>query len=131
MSTICKDKDIYSDNVNEAFVTYLNEDKVVGAPKAPDDTKFVSAVLSTESILGITLSDTGMTDEVIAEWGIKVNGMFIDNFLIFTVVGTGATAVTIALKDGLYKAGDVVKVSHLYKASGVDKFIDQPVTNSL
>ncbi len=128
--SVCKE-DNYSENVNDVFLGDLNEDKVAGEPNAPDDTKFVSAVLSTESILGITLSDTGMTDEVIAEWGIKVNGMFINNFDIFTVVGTGATAVTIALKDGLYVAGDVVKVSHLYKASGVDKFIDQPVTNNL
>ena len=130
MSTEYRDYN-YDENVNEVLLGELNEDKVA-QPLLADDTKFTSAAISSTTVIAVTLADAGGYGAVAAEWGIKINkAPFIDMFLIDTVTGEGTTIFTFTAKDVLFAAGDVVVVSHLYKASGVDKFIDQPVTNNL
>ena len=131
MSTEYRDYN-YDENVNTVLFEDLNIDKVVGLPKAPDDTKLVSASCSAATYINCTLSDTGSTAGIHTEWAVKVNGVYIkmshDEDSI-DIIGT--TAGEIGFDNPVFAAGDVITISHLYKASGVDKFIDQPVTNNL
>ena len=112
-----------------------NSDSAGGsAPVAPppNNTTFVSANATTASNqddIEITFNDTGMYAMVHTEWAIKVNGGA-------EVTPTGASGHNqvhgyLKFPKGTYKAGDTITISHLVADSGVVKFTDKPVTNSV
>ena len=102
----------------------------------PNNTEFVSAHVITNadgSANGagviVVLSDDKGYASVHTEWSVKINGT---EKPAVGVDGHNTNTFTIDLGLPItIKAGDVVTVSHLVAGSGIKKFIDKPVTNSL
>jgi len=105
-------------------------------PTPPNNTTLVSAEVPYTSggwDVMATLSDLNGYASVSAEWELKVNGTTRADVF---VTGHNTTVFQIRFKAGtdqanLIKAGDTVLISHKIADSGIVKFIDQPVTNSL
>jgi len=107
-------------------------DAPVAATPPPNNTTFVSAevlVSSGGNWVEVTLSDANGYASVHTEWSVKINGA---ETPATGATGHGTTKFHIGVGDnGTIKAGDTVTVSHLVADSGIVKFLDQPVTNSL
>ena len=77
----------------------------------------------------VTLSDDKGYASITAEWEVKINGTVKP---LVGVDGHNTKVFTLGFNQaGVIKAGDTVTVSHLVADSGIKKFLDKPVTNSL
>jgi len=105
-------------------------------PPIPNNTTFVSADVITNANpnasgtgIIVTLSDDKGYASVTSEWEVKINGTVKP---LVGVDGHNTNKFTLGFNQaGAIKAGDVVTVSHIVADSGIVKFIDKPVTNSL
>lgn len=99
------------------------------APPIPNETTFVSAevpMTSGGNHVMVTLSDANGYESISSEWGVKINGVDAPDI---GVSGKNTASFHVGVgPNGTVKAGDTVVVSHLIAASGIVKFIDQPVT---
>ena len=126
------------DSIHENFYDVFNLKNGSGqvAPPIPNDTTFVSAAVITNpnpdasgTGVKVTLSDANGYASITSEWQVKINGTVKP---LVGVDGHNTTVFTLGFNQaGTIKAGDVVLVSHLVADSGIKKFIDKPVTNSL
>ena len=105
----------------------------------PNNTTFVSASVS--PLLGtakgtdiiVILSDALGHDSVSDEWKVNIGSKHLQGSADLAVSGHGTNTFTIYIRDAAnhVQAGDVVRVSHIVADSGIVKFNNKPVTNSL